>query len=318
MSDSSAASAPAIQVDLSTAKVPSTPQAPQTAPAAPEAKAPEAKPTDKFAAKFAALTRKERDVRERETKWKSESESIKAESEKVKAEAEQYRNKYGQFESLAERVKADKSAGVKWLLSQGLSVEDLSDALLEEMNPNAERKLERTTSDIEKRLMARLEELEGKLTAKEKAELESQKQAEQDTFEKTVTQVKTELREFIDAGDDYELIKLSGEYETVFDVMQEHYNDQVTKGVSRDKIKILSYEEAAKWTEAYLEEDARTKYEAKRAKLVTKTEPAKSKPTSPTLSNTLSTEVQNSEEPKARTREESLKRAARLLRYNEE
>lgn len=283
------------------------------APPVPEVqKAPEPKQDDRFAAKFAALTRKERELREREGKSKSVVEA-------AEAKAEQYRNKYGQYESLDETLKTDKRAGLKFLMDKGLSVEELSDMLLEELNPDPERKLQKTTSEIEKRLMDRIAALEGKLTAKEQADLDAQKDVEKANFEKTVTQVKSDIKEFVDnASDDYELIKLNGAYETVFEVMQEHYDDQVAKNVSPDRIKILSYADAAKWTESYLDEQATKQYEAKRAKQALKTEPVKAKPTSPTLSNTLSTEVPSSAEPKAKTREESLRKAARLLRFSEE
>lgn len=284
----------------------------QPDPISPVQKVPEPKQDDKFAAKFAALTRKEREVREREGKSKVEVDA-------AKAQVEQYRNKYGQYESLDETLKTDKRAGLKFLMDKGLSVEELSDMLLEELNPDPEKKLAKTTSDIEKRLMDRIAALEGKLTAKDQADIDAQKDTEKANFEKTVTQVKSDIKQFVDnESGDYELIKLNEAYETVFDVMQEHYDDQVRKGVSPDGIKILSYEDAAKWTEAYLDEQATKQYEAKRAKQVLKPEPVKTKATTPTLSNTLSTEVSSQVEPKARTREESLRQAARLLRFSEE
>lgn len=303
MSDSTAAPAasPVAADATNQPQVPIVPKAPEVP-----------KPDDKFAAKFAALTRKERELREREGKSKVEIEAVKKQSE-------EYKTKYGKYENLEGKLKSDKREGIKFLMEQGYTPDEIADLVLEEMNPDAEKKMARQTSEVEKRLMDRLSELENKLTQKEKDEVEALKKAEHDNFNKTVTQVKTELKEFIDATDDFELIKLSGEYETVFDVMQEHYNDQLAKGVSPDKIKLLSYEEAAKFTETYLEEDARTKYEAKRAKKQAPTnEPGSEKKTSPTLSNTLSTEVQSSAEDKPRTREESLVRAARLLRYQEE
>jgi hypothetical protein len=318
----SESSAPApVQVVNVSPQDPATQAAPPQ-PQAPEPKTPETKPDDKFAAKFAALTRKEREVRERETKWKSEADAIKAEAAKAKEEAAQFRDKYGRFASLEESIKTDKRAAIKWALEQGASVEELSDALLEEMNPSPDKVLQKTTSEIEKRMMEKIAALEAKLTAKEQAELEAQKKAETDNFEKTVTQVKNELKQVIDSSDEYELIKLNESYDTVLEVMQEHYERQISDGVSPDKVKILSYEEAANFTETFLDQQATKQYEAKRAKLAAKAptgnEPAKPKTTSPTLSNTLSTEVQTGVEPKAKTREESLKRAARLLRYIEE
>lgn len=316
MSDVNGASAPApasnvTTVDLSQ-KAPVAPQENQEQNVQPKPQ------DDKFAPKFAALSRKEKELRERESKWKSEAETIKSEAQKAKEEAQQFRDKYGRFASLEETLKTDKRAGVRWLLDQGLSTEELSDILLEEMNPDPEKRLQRTTSEIEKRLQQQIKALEEKLTAKEQAELEKQKQAEKDNFDKTVKQVKSEVKDFVDSSDGYELIKLSGEYETVFEVMQAHYDEQVASGVAPEDIKLLSYEEAANYTESYLEEDARKKYEAKRAKQAPQTKPETTKKTSPTLSNTLSTEVSTQVEAKPKTREESLARAAKMLKFIEE
>lgn len=302
MSDSTATTAAAVSNGEIT-----TPQVPQTPPA-PEVQ----KPDDKFASKFAALTRKERDLREREGKSRAEVDAIKKQSE-------EYKTKYSPYETLENELKTDKRSALKFLYEKaGLTPEELSDLLLDELNPSAESKLAKTTSDVEKRLMAEIDSLKRSMSQKELDIIESQKKAEQDNFEKTVTQVKIDVKEFIDASDEFELIKLNGEYETVFEVMQEHYNDQVSKGVSPNSIKLLTFEEAAKFTESYLEEHANKMYEAKQAKKqAAPKEPGQLK-TSPTLSNTLSTEVQSSGEIKPKSREESLARAARLLRYNEE
>lgn len=294
------ATAPESQV-LSQQNVPQT---------APEVK-PEAKNDDKFASKFAALSKKERELREREGK-------SKAEIEAAKKQAEEYKTKYGKYEGFEEKIKADKREGVRFLLEQGYTTEEIADIVLEEMNPDPEKRRQKEQSELEKRLFGEIENLKKQLTQREQDEIEAAKKAEQDNFEKTVTQVKTELKDYIDQSEEFELIKLNGEYETVFDVMQEHYNDQLARGIAPEQIKLLSYEEAAKWTETYLEEQARKAYEVKFAKKQATTKTPEQQKTSPTLSNTLSTEVQSSGEPKPKTREESLARAARFLRYNEE
>lgn len=309
MSESSAP-APVTVTDLSQAKVPSTLQVPQTPPSAPEVK-PEAKMDEKLSSKFAALSRKSKELSERETKWKSDQEVVRADAAKAKAEADQYRDKYGRFATLEEKMKTDKRAGLKWLMEdQGATAEELSDYLLEELNPDPSRRQERAVSDIEKRLMDKITALEGKQTAKEQAELDKQKLSETERFEQTVTQVKTEIKQMIDGSDEYELIRLNEAYDTVLEVLEHQYNKTG---------RIMTYEEAAGLTESYLDEQATKQYEAKRAKQAAKpTEPAKLKTTSPTLSNTLSTEVHSAVETKPRTREESLRAAARLLKYNEE
>lgn len=309
MSDFNAPAAPSTASSTEATTQTQVPPTTQT-PAAPEAP----KQDDRFAAKFAALDRKSREIKEREKALETKS---KAEVEAARKEADEYKSKYGKYATYEEKMKTDKREALKFVYETGLTPEELSDLLLEDLNPSEEAKRRREMSDTEKRLMDQIEALKSMMTEKEKAELDKQKQAEQEHFEKTVTQVKTELKEFIDSSEDFDLIKLSGEYETVFDVMQEHYNDQLAKGISPDNIKLLSYEEAAKWTESYLEEDARKKYEAKAAKKQAPPKPETQQKTSPTLSNTLSTEVQAAE-LKPKTREESLAKAARQIRFIEE
>lgn len=265
-------------------------------------------PQDKMASKFAALTRKEKEIREREKSWAQQ----KAEQESA---IEAARNKFKPYEELEEKIKVDKKSGLKFLFEKGYTAEEISDMLLDELNPSDEVKLKRTTSELERNFEAKLKALEDKLAAKEAEELEKSKKYEEENYNKTITTIKTELKDFVDKSDDYDLIKLNDAYDTVFEVMQEHYAAQVKSGTQPQNVKLLTYEEAAKWTEAYLEEDVNKKYEAKKAKQA----PRKSeeRKTTSTLSNTMSAEVPNSGERKLSV-EESKARAASMLRFIED
>ena len=106
----------------------------------------------------------------------------------------------------------------------------------------------------------------------------------------------------------YELIKLNDAKELVFDVIQEFYQSTG---------RVLSVEEATKHTEEHLESEARKVFEAKRFKQPAKEkqEPGEKK-AAPTLSNTQSSEVPSIGDVKL-SREESLKDAAKLIRWIE-
>jgi len=251
-------------------------------------------PEDKFAAKFAALTRKEKEIRQRETQYQQELTKIKAERE----ELTKWRGEKDTSESqLAKRAKDNP---LKFLEEQGFTFEDLMKMQLNEQNPTPEMLIKRNREELESGYKKELQELRDSMAAKEEKEAQTK-------YEQTVSGFKNEISEFIDGNEDaYELIRMNDAKELVFDVIQEYYQNTG---------RVLSIEDAAKHTEGHLEEEAKKIFEAKRFK---QSAPKKEEPVgnkaAPTLSNTQSSEVPISGERKL-SREASLKEAAKLIRW---
>lgn len=271
------------------AEASSAPAEGQTTPAA-EAQ----KPDDKFAPKFAALSRKEKELRQREQQYQTESQKIAQE----KAELEKWRQEKTATESAFQ--KKLKNNPLQTLQELGITFEELTQMQLNEQNPTPEMLIKRTREELEQGYKSELEELRNAMKQKEQ-------DAEQKQFEETVSGFKSQIADFVDSNaDTYELIKMNDAQELVFDVIQEYYQSSG---------RILTIEEAAKHTEEHLEAEARKVLEAKKFKQ-TSPQVKPGTQTSPTLSNALSSEAP-AQGTKKLSREESLAQAAKMIRWNE-
>lgn len=280
---------------------------PSAAPQAPEVKSTEH--IDKFASKFAALTRKEKESTE---KWKAKD----AEYATKLAEIEEKAKKYAPLENLDKELSTDKRKALDFLLSKGLTVDEIGQMLMDEANPDPETKLKRSMSESEAKMQARIDALEKSLIEKEERKKSQEEEDAKKHHEKIVQGVMTDLTEFVNKSEDYELIRNYNNVDMVYQVMNAHYLEQVDKGVPDQLIKILSYKEACDAVEAHLEEDVTKKYEAKRARQSPKEPKQEPKQATQTLSNTQSSEVPVSGERQL-SKEERLKEAAKQLRWVE-
>jgi hypothetical protein len=246
---------------------------------------------DKFASKFAALTRKEKESAE---KWKAKDTEYAA--------------------KLAE-ISTDKRKALDFILSKGLTIDEIGQMLMDEANPDPEQKLKRSVSDTESRLMKEIQALKQSLEDKDSRKIQEDEESAKKQHEKVVQGVMTDLTDFVNKTEDYELIRTYNSVDMVYNVMNEHYMEQVNKGIPDQLIKILTYKDACDAVESHLDEQVKKVYEAKRAKQVPKQE-QKDPKTTQTLSNTLSSEVPSSGDRKL-SNDELIKEAAKQLRWRE-
>jgi hypothetical protein len=263
---------------------------------------------DKFASKFAALTRKEKEFNEkfksRETEYAQKLADIEAKSAKYKP-----------YEDLDTEISTNKRKALDFLLSKGLTVDEIGEMLMDEANPDPEVKMKRSMSDTESRLMKEIQSLKQSLEDKETNKKTAEEEEEKKRHETIVKGVVADLTEFVNKNEEYELIKAYNSVDMVYSVMNEHYQEQVKKGIPDQLIKILTYKEACDAVEAHLDDQVKTVYEAKRAKQAPKQEQKEPKATQ-TLSNTLASEVPVSGKREL-SKEEKVKEAAKLLRWVE-
>lgn len=264
---------------------------------------------DKFASKFAALTRKEKEFNE---KFKSKE----TEYNLKLSEIEENRKKYAPYEQLDKEISTNKSKAIDFLLSKGLTVDEIGQMLMDHANPDPETKLKRTVSESEASLRAEISALKAEFENKEVKKKESEEEAAKKQHEKVVQGVITDLTDFVNKSDEYELIRAYDNVTMVYEVMNQHYMEQVEKGIPDQLIKILSYKEACDAVESHLDEQVSKTYEAKRAKQSPKKEDVKEPKTTQTLSNTLSAEVPVSGERQL-SKEDKMREAAKMLRWVE-
>lgn len=263
---------------------------------------------DKFASKFAALTRKEKESTE---KWKAKDTEYATKVAEIEAKA----SKYLPYEKLDAEISTDKRKALDFLISKGLTTEDIAQLLMDEANPDPEQKLKRSVSDTETRLMKEIQALKQSLEDKDAKKIKDDEDSAKKQHDKVVQSVMTDLTDFVNKTDDYELIRTYNSVDMVYNVMNEHYMEQVNKGTPEQLIKILTYKDACDAVEAHLDEQVKTVYEAKRAKQAPKQEQKEPK-TTQTLSNTLSSEVPSSGDQKL-SNEQLIKEAAKQLRWVE-
>lgn len=268
----------------------------------PSAKEEENREADKYAKGFAALSRKEKAVREREAALQKKEEELEARLSDMEAKL----NGYSEFDS---RLK-DKP--LQALQEKGLSLQDLVDLQLNDEQPTPEMQIKALNEKI-----ASIEEKHASELDKFRTEqLEREKSEEQALYDETIQDFKASIEEFVnEKSEDYPLIKAMGHTQLVYDVIEQQHSDTG---------RILSLEEASKSVETYLEaEISKYKGNEKIAKLLelqaTKEEdstdvkqPVKE---TVTLSNTHSASVPNRHSRKM-SNEESIAEAAKLIRWD--
>jgi adenosine deaminase len=231
-----------------------------------------------FLRKFNALAKKERELFELE-------QSLKA--------------KQNSFSSLDEFKKLAKRDPQKYLEESGLTYDELTEFYLSGGTAKDPKvyEVEEKVAEIERKL-------------KEKEEMIARKEQEAAIQSFKLDQKK----HIVQSADKYELINATGSFDLVYDVSKQYYEKHN---------KVLTNDEAAQMVEEYLEKEVEkvlkaNKIRNKFATAENKTETAKKtdegKETIKTLSNNMASGV-NPSTAKPLSRDESLERAAALLRW---
>lgn len=198
---------------------PASTQPPEAQPAPPM---PAVKPDQDpdFVRKFATLTQKERELFKKERQLK------------------EMQAKFQKYEQLEDLKSKDP---FKYIKEQGIEFDSVVNAALRADEPP-------TVEDKVKSLEEKIAAYEKAMEEKEQASKREREQQAIDNFKKQIeTQIKSDLEQ-------YELINAQEEYETVFEVVQEHYRRTLeTTGQGE----VLPIEKAAQEVENYLLERAK-------------------------------------------------------------
>ncbi|HAT67418.1 MAG TPA: hypothetical protein DCS66_22955 [Flavobacteriaceae bacterium] len=187
---------------------------------------------DQFASKFAALSRKEKALRERESDYESKFEDMER-------RLQEYETKDQEPEVDWEHMLRNDPLGA--LEEAGLGYDKLTELALNDGRLTPDMQMMAMREEIERDYKRQFEELEDRLTAKEEAEQEEYYDHVQENFQ-------DEIKGFVHQNpNDYELISASEGDSLVYDVIEEHYNETG---------RILDLKDAADAVESYLEEEA--------------------------------------------------------------
>lgn len=251
----------------------------------------EDKPDDaNLGARFAALTRREKQLQEREKAAKQGDEQVK------------------RFTKAIENIKQDPLAALKEV---GLTFEDLAQAYLRAQDPNHVPSPEEKIKSIEERL-AQKEAQEAKF----KADQESKELEEKQRYiDESINAFKTKLREQVASqAEKYELVQANDAIDMVYEVIESYFQENE---------EMLDPAQALDAVEAHLEEEAKKIMKLKKfapksteqaPKVQDSTPDVRANP-STTLTN-KNVSAQAATKPTGLSREESLKRAASLIQWD--
>jgi len=187
---------------------------------------------DQFASKFAALSRKEKALRERESEYESRFEEM----ERQLAEYEQSNQ-----EPEVDWEHMLRNDPLRALEEAGLGYDKLTELALNDGKLTPDMQLAAMRQEVENDYQGKFEELENRLNEKEQSEVESYYDNVQEGFQDEIVGVVHSDPER------YELVQASEADGLIYDVIEEHYNETG---------RVLEIEEAADAVESYLEEEA--------------------------------------------------------------
>lgn len=253
-----------------------------------ELKESEPEPSPDFSKQFAALARREKQLRARE-------DSVK--------DVEQRRTASEELQKLA------KDDPLALMRKFGIEYSDLTHRVLNDGNASQEE-AGRHAKDV----------LTNRLNALEEAEKKRVESAEASKLNTVYQGLVDEIRQMVENNPKYELIGTRGAFSTVAEVMQEHYNQhQEVLGLDKACELVETYFESE--IESYLKSSkTRDKYQALLAEQATKQAeaeqdkkeaPASTRPR--TLTNDLATQKPVESTSQMLPREESLERIAQML-----
>jgi hypothetical protein len=249
---------------------------------------------DQFASKFAALSRKEKALRDREAEYESKFEEME--------------RRLAEYETQSQEPEVDweqllRRDPLRALEEAGLGYDKLTELALNDGKLTPDMQMSAMREEIERDYKRKFEDLEERLVAKEEAEAEEYYNSVQENFQH-------EIGSFINENNEaYELINASEANELVYDVIEEHYNDTG---------RILDLKDAADAVESYLEEEAGKLMKLKKLSGRLDVNPEELfEPDSPvTLSNDHAAQVVHENAQRMLSTEESKARAARMLQWD--
>ena len=264
----------------------------------PEAEVPKAEVAsaqeEKFAAKFAALSRKEKAIRQREVQLNQQMQELQQRLQQIEEQNKQVES----YKQIPDRLKKEP---LKVLNESGLTFEQLAEMVMNDGKPTQDMVL----NEYEKKFMSKVQELEKKLADKEAKEQE-------DKYNQAIAQFQGQLTDFVAKTEDYELIRANDSVDLVYQVIEEHFNETG---------EILSNKEACDAVEEYLLEEAKKLVDREKVKkLLQPQTPSKSAAipgkSSPTLSNAAAAQATKSA-ARLLSDEESKAEAAKLIRWDD-
>lgn len=267
---------------------------------------------DKFSSKFAALSRKEREVRQREKVLQAERaqfQKLQQENEALKKSREEWEN------DLRHQLDTDP---LGFLEKKGKSYKELTEKFILKEEPTPEQK----QLHMMEELRAELAAIRSEQKAKDQEAVKQSEENQKRSAERAQQEFITNLNKHIQSNPDkYELIVKNDAGQLVFDVMDSVYNESKDPDTGESAYKSAEdfdklRDEAAAEVENYLLEEAMKLVASNKIKQKLAVPAAKEPPkNSATLSNSLAQQTPVQPE-RLLSEDESKRRMAAMLKYN--
>ena len=233
MSDTPAAPAPVeTKAPVAETPAPAAPAEPKVEPKAPESREDLDK---KVGSRFAALSRKEREVLNAQKANKAQSDVL------AKREAE--------LKALEAKFSKKPTTPIEALEAAGFTYEQATAFMLN----GKETPIDQRVADLQKRL----DDAEAARAKEAQDRLENERQSAQTAKEQSMQQWRDSVAEECKKNEKFEYLNWAGRYDLVTSVIEEHYNLTSDQG----EPKIMSTEEAAEKVEAWLEQQTAAEFE---------------------------------------------------------
>lgn len=251
---------------------------------------------DEFASKFAALSRKEKELRQKQ----QEVEAQLAEYNAWKKEQEEAAANKEPEVPLEYKLRKDPLATLAEL---GIGYDKLTELALNDGKLTTDMQMDLMKRELEQKYKSEIEELRNEYIKDKEAAAEKE-------YEQTLNKFVSDLTDYVNTNEQYEFIKANDAVDLVYEVIQDHYNNTN---------EILSNKDAADLVESQLKEEFEKSFEKLGSKLgYSKAQQAKQEAVaqSPTLSNSQTSHV-STHGTKQLSDDESKAAAAQLIKWTD-
>ena len=249
---------------------------------------------DQFSRKFAALSRREKDIRAKEAEYEYRMRELEERLQELQSPPEEPQA------PIEERLRRNPFETLEEL---GLGYDKLTELALNDGQLTPEMQMKLMRDELENGYKSKFEELEARLSQKEEEE-------EYNKYESIENNFKQEIESFVNGKGEFELINANGASDLVYEVIEEHYNDTG---------RVLELDEAAKAVESYLEDELEKLMSLGKVKsrFSPRQEQVFKRQSAPTLANAHSAQAYQRADRQL-SNEESIKEAAKLIRWDDE
>lgn len=258
--------------------------------------------SSEFDSKFAALSRREKSLRQKEQSIDDKLAQLEERFEQLSRPQESAQEEKTPEIPLEMRLKKDPLNTLKEL---GYDFQTLTDLALNDGKLTPEMQIQLMREEIDSKYSSELETLRNELR-------EEKQTVEEKKYEDTIQNFKFEIADYVDSSEGFDLIKAYDARDQVYDVISEHH---------KDTGRVMNIEEASNYVEEYLMEEAKKLMGVEKFKKLLNPEEKKEpvqekKPSGVTLSNSQASTV-SSEPGRLLSEDDSKRKAAKLLRWND-